>query len=113
MEHTELTVQCRVEVLALDFDGVICDSRHECLELSLRCFAEVSPDRYLLAGEKMAEARAFLSIGLVGPPATSCGSGCFPERRLSANDFEAMASEFSGELVQLKPWPGTRGNSGE
>ena len=26
----------------------------------------------------------------------------FPERRLSANDFEAMASEFSDELVQFE-----------
>lgn len=109
MEHTELTVQCRVEVLALDFDGVICDSRHECLELSLRCFAEVSPDLYsLLAGEKMAEARSFFleRRGLVRPARNFyllwVWAACFPERRLSANDFEAMASEFSGELVQFE-----------
>ena len=105
MEHTELTAQYRVEVLALDFDGAICDSRHECLELSW-CFAEVVGSLFPSFGRKDGQGEEYFleHRGLVRPLATSssCGSGRAFERRLSANDFEAMASEFSDELVQFE-----------
>lgn len=109
MEHPKLKMNNSIEVLVLDFDGVICDSRNECLNLSLNCFLDMEPS-YTLAptGNSLAQAKDyFLEFrGLVRParnfyllwilafqhPGPSC----------SIVEFELMALEYEGKLREFE-----------
>jgi phosphoglycolate phosphatase-like HAD superfamily hydrolase len=108
MEHPKLKMKNSIEVLVLDFDGVICDSRNECLDLSLNCFLDMEPS-YTFASTENSLAQAndyFLECrGLVRParnfyllwilafqhPAPSCS---VVELELMAPEYEAKLKEF-------------------
>ena len=97
------------KVLVLDFDGVICDSRNECLELSLRCFLDLEPHYFQeLVGDKLEKAKEYFlkNRGLVRPArnffALWTFAITFPERDWTVFEFELEAQKFSNKLVDFE-----------
>ena len=94
-----------IEVLILDFDGVLCDSREECLQLSLKCFLEVC-DKDILdkiniplttAKEVFRSRRGYVrpaqNFFLLWSWITT-----FPEKKLDINQFEALSLDYKKQL---------------
>lgn len=99
----------QVSVLALDFDGVMCDSIHECLRLSYAVFRGVEhgdegdPARILTDNPPERPAALFLERrGIVRPAAHFYllwkWIVDFPERDMAPAAFEAMAREYPQQI---------------
>jgi len=94
-------------ILALDFDGVICDSVRECLDTSYRAYRSCHPEESLPEQPMASWSAAFLERrGMVRP------SGHYytlwqwilrrPELRLSPDEFEAMAEAESAATSKFE-----------
>jgi HAD superfamily hydrolase (TIGR01509 family) len=99
----------RVTAVALDFDGVVCDSIEECLRLSYAVFREVEHGdpadvaTLLDAAPPSPLSACFLERrGIVRPAAHYYllwkWLSDFPDRPLSTEEFEAMALDYGDRL---------------
>ncbi len=99
-------------VLALDFDGVICDGIHEVLRLSYACVQAMhdgtAPSASALDDEISEEKQQlFLNRRSCVRPARNFyllwrWIEDFPERSFSLEAFEELAAEYAGELEEFE-----------
>jgi len=103
-----------VRVLALDFDGVICDSAREAFEVALRSYAELRPGSALGERERSALYDAFLELMPLGNRAEDYGTvlaaldeGCeLPDQeaydRFRAAQDPAWLKRYHGQFYEVR-----------